>query len=179
MNKRIYRKIHYQNACPKHVRTISGSMNDMLVAAGASLWAEKAEAAKLAASLNALKAKSAAAEGASLRLVSGAKLTVDDVVTARSHGDFGKDWANGGGVETYNGTFTMKGGIISGNSVSGSVFSFGGGVYVSDSAVFTMFGGTYTKGGAAQSGGSDIVFIDADTGGRTNDTLIAIPKGKR
>ncbi|MDR2490669.1 MAG: hypothetical protein LBD20_04610 [Spirochaetaceae bacterium] len=89
------------------------------------LWAQEAEAAKLAASLNALKAGSAVAEGgtvrlssevqlnkslavpsgvtlditaegASLRLESGAKLTVNGAVIARGHGDFGKGWVNGG-----------------------------------------------------------------------------------
>jgi hypothetical protein len=36
-------------------------------------------------------------------------------------------------------------------------------------------GGAYTRGGVAQTGGSDIVPIDAKTGGRTDDTLIATP----
>jgi hypothetical protein len=91
----------------------------------APLWASDAEAAKLAASLNALKARSAAAEGAtvrltgearltksfavpsgvtlditaegaSLRLEGGAKLTVDGVVNARGHGEQDKRWVDGG-----------------------------------------------------------------------------------
>jgi hypothetical protein len=93
--------------------------------------------------------------------------------------------------------FTMKGGEISGNSAIGNGKIRGGGVRLNaDDATFIMeggtiygsfaeggnantaaednaalsiwgTGGTYTKGGVSQSGGSDI--------GSTDDTLIAIP----
>ncbi|MDR2730741.1 MAG: hypothetical protein LBB81_07585 [Treponema sp.] len=36
-------------------------------------------------------------------------------------------------------------------------------------------GGTYTKGGVNQTGGSDITANNSGASGRTNDTLIAIP----
>jgi hypothetical protein len=52
-----------------------------------------------------------------------------------------------GGVRVLRGIFTMQGGTIAGNSVSGSVMAHGGGVYVS---------GTYNHG-------------------ETDETLIAAP----
>ena len=103
----------------------------------------------------------------------------------------------GGSVRMSNGgTFNMKGGTISGNTASGSsggvvvnnstsTFTMIGGRIQSntDSDGFTRNGwslrlannakakwgegGTYTKGGVTQTGGSDIT--------DTNDTLIAIP----
>jgi hypothetical protein len=48
-------------------------------------------------------------------------------------------YSDGGGVQVSYGTFTMKGGEISGNSVSS--YYHGGGVYVAD-GTFTMEGGT-------------------------------------
>ncbi|MDR1400104.1 MAG: InlB B-repeat-containing protein [Treponema sp.] len=63
----------------------------------------------------------------------------------------------GGGVYVYNGTFTMSGGEISGNTASADSYSYGGGVYVS--------GGTFTK----QSGGI-IYGSDAESGLRNTAT---------
>jgi hypothetical protein len=85
----------------------------------------------------------------------------------------------GGGVQIYQSTFTLKGGTIYGNNAddnanetrddrgvpvtgSGAAFEISGGVPAKWGT-----GGTYTKGGVAQTGGSDI--------GTTDDTLIAIP----
>jgi len=70
---------------------------------------------------------------------------------------------NGGGVYVDSGTFTMYGGKISGNTVSGN----GGGVYV-DYGTFTMYGGeilgntantaSYGGGGGVYVGGSNGTF---------------------
>jgi hypothetical protein len=89
--------------------------------------------------------------------------------------------AMSGGVDVRYGTFTMKGGRIQGstdsdgftkNSVS---YENSAALFVWDCAAKWGTGGTYTRGGVSQAGGSDIVPIDADSGGSTNDTLIAIP----
>jgi hypothetical protein len=86
---------------------------------------------------------------------------------------------SGGGVDVSSGTFTMRGGTISGNTtsdpnnfggggvyVSGGVFTmsggiiscnttsnYGGGVYVDGSTLFTMSGGTISKNTANCGGG--------------------------
>jgi hypothetical protein len=103
----------------------------------------------------------------------------------------------GGGVWVNGGTFTMEGGEITGNSASrrgggvfaivGSTFTMKGGtIYgssaeggnantaqtnaalnVRESTAKWGTGGTYTKGGVSQAGGSDI--------GSTDDTLVAVP----
>jgi hypothetical protein len=101
----------------------------------------------------------------------------------------------GGGVDMWMGTFTMSGGTIMGNSakyaggihIGGSTFIMEGGtiygssegVNANTSSIGAAFnvadggtakwgtGGTYTKGGVSQTGGSVI--------GSTDDTLIAIP----
>jgi hypothetical protein len=86
-----------------------------------------------------------------------------------------------GGVDVRYATFTMKGGRIQGSEDSdGFTKNIGPGestaaLFMWDSTAKWGTGGTYTRGGVSQSGGSDIVPIDADSGGRTNDTLIAIP----
>ena len=84
---------------------------------------------------------------------------------------------NGGGVGMYNGdsTFIMIGGTIYGSAdrLPAGVDASLANNAPSGVALFSRgtarwgTGGTYTKGGVAQAGGSDI--------GRTNDTLIAIP----
>jgi hypothetical protein len=108
----------------------------------------------------------------------------------------GREEGYGGGVRAhYNSVFTMRGGTISGNSAvsssggvlihEASTFTMEGGtIYGSSEGVNANTaqekavlhnestakwgtGGTYTKGGVSQTGGSDI--------GDTNDTLIAIP----
>jgi hypothetical protein len=61
------------------------------------------------------------------------------------------DWASGGGVNMYKGTFSMEGGEISGNAANGKDGAGGGGVQVGEASVFTMTGGTIT-GNSAQGG---------------------------
>ena len=67
------------------------------------------------------------------------------------------DWAAGGGVDVWRGTFTMEGGEISSNSVVGTRGSSGGGVNVSEGSIFNMTGGMITDntatGGDNSSGG--------------------------
>jgi hypothetical protein len=88
----------------------------------------------------------------------------------------------GGGVHVWQGMFTMSGDRIQGgtdsdgfaaNTITGSGQSaalwVGGGA-----ATKWGTGGTYTKGGVPQTGGADIVQLEAGFGG-TNDTLIAVP----
>jgi hypothetical protein len=58
---------------------------------------------------------------------------------------------SGGGVNTYNGTFNMYGGGISGNKADA-----GGGVYV-ENGTFTMYGGTIF--------GNEALGASGDTGG--------------
>jgi hypothetical protein len=58
----------------------------------------------------------------------------------------------GGGVYMSGGTFTMRGGEISGNIVSASSYGEGGGVYVSG-GTFTMSGGTISGNTVVSYGG--------------------------
>jgi hypothetical protein len=180
-------------------------------------------------------------------ILAGGEISGNMVINVNDGSDAG-DGGNGGGVYVHNALFTMKGGAISGNSVTapngsgggvrvderstfimeggaisgnsanGTKWSGGGGVYVNggdsdvstatfimkggriqgseDSGGFTKntvsseksaaiwvwnstvqwgTGGTYTKGGVSQTGGSDILSIPAKGTTATNDTLIAIP----
>jgi hypothetical protein len=71
------------------------------------------------------------------------------------------DWAVGGGIEVWRGTFTMEGGTISGNTAKGSRGAEGGGVKIGEEAVFTMSGGTIsdntaTAGDTANGGGVNV-----------------------
>jgi hypothetical protein len=85
--------------------------------------------------------------------------------------------ARGGGVNVAgNVTFTMEGGRIQGNTDSDSFTQNtvttggqGAALFVDSSSVTAKWGtgGTYTNGGASQTGGNDI--------GTSDDTLIAIP----
>ena len=61
-----------------------------------------------------------------------------------------KSYTFGGGVYVKNGTFTMEGGNIAGNT---SAQGDGGGVYVSTKNNFTMNGGTITGNSARDNGG--------------------------
>jgi hypothetical protein len=87
---------------------------------------------------------------------------------------FGNTAEDFGGVGIVNGTFTLKGGRIQGNTDSDGFIKNTGkktaALQVMDQNGATAkwgTGGTYTKGGVPQPGGSDI--------GSTDDTLIAIP----
>ena len=63
----------------------------------------------------------------------------------------------GGGVDVYEGTFTMSGGTIANNTTA----NYGGGVYVDrDSCKFTMRGGSISGNTACNGGG---VFVYSDT----------------
>ena len=69
-------------------------------------------------------------------------------------------YTDGGGVYVgENSTFTMTGGIISGNSAS-----FGGGVFV-EGGTFTMYGGTIELNTAENSGGGVSVYSGYDNNG--------------
>lgn len=78
----------------------------------------------------------------------------------------GNSASRGGGVSVAGGTFILEGGTISGNTAadpnSAELLSSA----LRGSAKWGI-GGTYTKGGVSQTGGSEIT--------STNDTLIAIP----
>jgi uncharacterized protein YjdB len=63
--------------------------------------------------------------------------------------------SNGPGVSVFNGTFTMKGGTISGNS-GGS----GGGVYNGGGGTFIMDGGTITGNGTTAYNGGGVYFYN-------------------
>jgi hypothetical protein len=81
----------------------------------------------------------------------------------------------GGGVHVKESTFTLKGGRIQGGTDSDGFTKNTGS---EDSGAMNVYkcwpkwgtGGTYTKGGVPQTGGSDIYDWDG-----ANDTLIAIP----
>jgi hypothetical protein len=60
---------------------------------------------------------------------------------------------NGGGVNVYDGTFTMNGGIISLNSAVD-----GGGVNVDEDGTFAMYGGIISRNVATYSGAGVYVF---------------------
>jgi hypothetical protein len=62
--------------------------------------------------------------------------------------------ADGGGVVVYSGSFTMTGGAVSSNTVSGS----GGGVYI-NSGSFTMTGGTIGNNTASGSNGGGVYMV--------------------
>jgi len=78
---------------------------------------------------------------ASLVNISGGKLIMNDGSKIIDNINTSTTSSNGGGVSVSNGTFTMNGGTISGNSSSNG----GGGVLVSSSGTFTMNGGTISK----------------------------------
>ena len=78
-------------------------------------------------------------EGAELVMKSGA---------IRGNTSTSNDYAGGGGVNLWHGTFTMEGGAISGNSALGTRGSSGGGVSIGEGSVFTMSGGTITDNNA-------------------------------
>ena len=90
---------------------------------------------------------------------------------------------NGGGVSILSSTFTLKGGRIQGGVDSdgfakNTVSSDGRGMALVVWETTTKWGtgGTYTKGGVPQSGGSDIVVdLDENSTGSTDETLIATP----
>jgi hypothetical protein len=91
------------------------------------------------------------------------------------------DRATSGGVDVRYATFILKGGRIQGNADSDG-FAKNVGSYKNSAALFVYdttakwgTGGAYTKGGVPQTGGGDIMPTDADGGGGTNDTLIAVP----
>jgi hypothetical protein len=96
----------------------------------------------------------------------------------------GNTAAFGGGVRVgEQATFIMEGGTIYGSSAEGgnaNTAPSGAALRVFDSAIAAKWGtgGTYTKGGIPQTGGSDIVPNDPRNPSsrvNTNDTLIAIP----
>jgi hypothetical protein len=164
-----------------------------------------------------ISGNSSNSNGGGVRISSGAVLIME---VGESSGNTvqGGQSSRGGGVDMWEGTFTMSGGVITGNSagwgggiyIGSSTFAMeggeisgntaqderaagGGGVVVNSNGTFTLkggavtgnsatrnsalvvnagtakwgTGGTYTKGGASQTGGSDI--------GSTDDTLIAVP----
>jgi hypothetical protein len=104
-------------------------------------------------------------------------------------------FGGGGGVCVEESTFTLQGGTIYGNDAAAKAGGTANetknskGVPVSGGAALSVVwdgttkwgtGGTYTKGGKAQTGGSDIVSISGSPKqGGTDDTLVAIPKGKK
>jgi hypothetical protein len=124
----------------------------------------------------------------------GGGVRIDESVFTMSGGEISGNTAKGGtgaaGGGIYTGpksTFIMEGG-----TVYGSVGNLPDGVDESfanimlgrgSSATLHLFeatakwgtGGTYTKGGVPQSGGSDIVQVDKSIAGSTDDTLIAAP----
>jgi hypothetical protein len=126
---------------------------------------------------------------------SGGGVTVDERATFIMEGGAisgnsanGAKWGAGGGVEVNGGmgdvstaTFIMKGGRIQGGEDSGGFTKNIGpsegsaAISVWNSTVQWGTGGAYTKGGAAQAGGGDILSIPAKVLTATDDTLIAEP----
>jgi hypothetical protein len=96
---------------------------------------------------------------------------------------FGNTAEDFGGVGIVNGTFTLKGGRIQGSTDSDS-FAKNTGKYsaalrvMNNSTAKWDMGGTYTKGGVSQTGGTDIVQLDVKGFGGTDDTLIAVPQAR-
>jgi len=132
-----------------------------------------AEVAQLAAELNAINNGSARADGNTVTLTD--NVTLNKNLTMEGGAIFGNaaPEGNGGGVNLDEANFIMNGGRIQGgtdsdgfakNTALRSRASLdAGGRYTAKWGT----GGTYTIGGVAQTGGSDI--------GPTGDTLIAIP----
>ncbi|GHV73538.1 hypothetical protein AGMMS49940_08400 [Spirochaetia bacterium] len=119
---------------------------------------------------NTVKSITADASGGGVAVENGATFTMSGG-TISGNTSIGMGGSNGGGVKVNGGgVFTLKGGRIQGNTDSDGFTKntgFNAAISVDSGGVKWGTGGTYTKGGVAQTGGSDIV--DSD------DTLIAIP----
>ena len=89
-------------------------------------------------------------------------------VITGGHGYAPKSVTFGGGVYVRNGTFTMEGGNIAGNT---SAEGYGGGVYVSNENNFTMNGGSITGNSATEDGGG--VYVSSYSAFIMNDGSIA------
>jgi hypothetical protein len=77
-----------------------------------------------------------------IKVVDGGKLILENgaVITGNTNANANN---NGGGVSVVEGAFTMRGGSISGNNVTQSIYGSGGGVSVTgESSTFEMSGGT-------------------------------------
>jgi hypothetical protein len=76
----------------------------------------------------------------------------------------------------------MKGGRIQGNTDSDgftkNIATGEGDAVLSAGSTKWGMGGTYTRGGISQTGGSDIVAPIKDGQGNTDDTLIAVPQAR-
>ena len=112
--------------------------------------------------------------GSVITVSDGATLILCDCSEEESGTITGGNASNGGGVCVNNGTFTMAGGTISGNTAS----SHGGGVCV-DSGTFTMTGGTISDNTASYGGGVHIVsgVVYTMTGGAISDNTATINAG--
>jgi hypothetical protein len=100
---------------------------------------------------------------AALVTVTDGVLTLGDRATLRNNsGDY-----YGGGVSVFDGSFTMTGGEISGNTVTGS--SAGGGVFVAGGS-FTMSGGSIIRNTNEYNGGGGVDF-GGDTFTMTGGTI--------
>ena len=88
-----------------------------------------------------------------VEVISGGALEMKADAKIIGNNSGGSGSVSGGGVAVYGGSFTMNGGIISGNTAS----YYGGGVYV-NSGAFTMRGGTISGNSAVNtnSGGGGV-----------------------
>jgi hypothetical protein len=88
----------------------------------------------------------------------------------------GETWSEGGGLRVQNGSaFIMEGGTITGNTATSGGFSVGVCI-ANEGSTFTMQGGTISDNTVAERGDDDIVDLDPDGFGGTDDTLIAVPR---
>jgi hypothetical protein len=104
----------------------------------------------------------------------GATFIMEDGIIMGNSAIGGSGIGEGGGVEAHGGSiFTMKGGRIQGNTdsdglIKNSATDRDAALHVGEeNSAQWWTGGTYTKGGIEQTGGSNI--------GSTDETLIAIP----
>ncbi|MDR1232309.1 MAG: Ig-like domain-containing protein [Spirochaetaceae bacterium] len=96
-------------------------------------------------------------------------------VELRSGGIKGNANTSGGGGGVYitnNGTFTMKGGTVSGNTAAS-----GGGVYITNNGTFTMQAGTISGNTATTEGGGSGVYVLSGgifnaNGGTVSDAVV-------
>jgi hypothetical protein len=121
---------------------------------------------------NTIKAGNGMSSGGGVRVNAGSTFTMKGGVISGNTAD------QGGGVCVESGTFTMEGGTIYGSSegANANTSPENAALRVVGSTATWGTGGTYTKGGVSQTGGSNIVQIEDPPGvGGTDDTLIAVP----
>jgi len=130
----------------KNITILRGVTGDLFtVGAGGSLTLENI----IIDGNNTVEPFSTNSDGSLVR-VNGGTLTMNGGAVLRNNIAGIAEAGSGAGVDLHNGTFTLSGGIISGNI--GGAHTIGGGIYMLNST-FTMYGGEIKENVAGQGGG--------------------------